>query len=108
MYNIMFSLSIYTLKDIILYLHKYLNRLLKNTLCKIYINILYTITIMCWQRVANGRLQKVLPFRVYPIYQNIQKRPAIPTKDHLKYGFFMENYTEVNKNDNKEQPKNPK
>ena len=63
---------------------------------------------MYWQKIAKNRLQKVMPFRVFPLPENIKKRAAVPTKDHLKYGFFMENYTELHKNDSKNPSKDAK
>lgn len=63
---------------------------------------------MYWQRIANNRLQKVMPFRVFPLPQNTKKHAVVPTKDHSKYGFFMENYTELHKNDNKKPSKDAK
>lgn len=61
---------------------------------------------MYWQRLTNRRLQQILPFRVFP--QNTQKHASIPTKDHLKYGFFMENFTELHKKDNSKLSKDAK
>jgi hypothetical protein len=43
---------------------------------------------MFWQRLKNSRLQQVLP----------PKRASVLTKDHLKYGLFMENYAKLHKN----------
>ena len=63
---------------------------------------------MYWHKIAKNRLQKVMPFRVFPLPQNIKKCAAVPTKDHSKYGFFMENYTELHKNDNKNPSKDAK
>ena len=61
---------------------------------------------MYWQRVANNKIQKVLPFRVYPL--NKPKPDNKNIQDHNNYGFFMENYTELNKNDDKKQRKDAK
>ena len=52
---------------------------------------------MYWQRLTNGKYQKVLPFRVYPWPRTVEKPVCIPTKDHLKHGLFMENYAKFNK-----------
>ena len=49
-----------------------------------------------------------MPFRVFPLPQNTKKHAVVPTKDHSKYGFFMENYTELHKNDNKKPSKDAK
>lgn len=63
---------------------------------------------MYWQRVATSRLQKVMPFRVFPLPQNTQKQVKLPTKNNEKPGFFMENYTELQKNDSKNPSKDAK
>ena len=53
---------------------------------------------MYWQKLTNGRLQQILPFRVFPTPHSTQKHAGIRTKDHLKYGLFMENYAKLHKN----------
>lgn len=62
---------------------------------------MYNIITMYWKRITNNRIQQILPYRVFPLFQNTQKRASIPTKNHIQYGFLMENRVELKKNNDK-------